>query len=124
MQDHLPLPFETDDQEPDIPIVTDRDSSRHTPRERDGRRRREIGARTRGTHSTAGSGKLLSVEEAALLLDTSRATLYRAIKRGDLPLPLFLIGRRLRIPRAAIDKLLAGEWPTTAQSELRFRKPK
>jgi excisionase family DNA binding protein len=70
------------------------------------------------TGGAYGDKKLLSVEEAALLLDTSRATLYRAIKRGDLPLPLFMIGRRLRIPRGAIERLLAGERPSVVSGRL------
>ena len=74
----------------------------------------ELQGRVRGEDPvTSGAKRLLSVEEAAELLDTSRATLYRAIKRGDLPLPLFTIGRRLRIPRAAIERVLDGQSPST-----------
>jgi excisionase family DNA binding protein len=51
---------------------------------------------------------LLSVEEAAILLGETRSTLYRAIKTGDFPLPIFRIGRRIRIPRRSIERLLAG----------------
>lgn len=51
---------------------------------------------------------LLSVEEAALLLGETRSTLYRAIKAGDFPLPIFKIGRRIRIPRRSVERLLAG----------------
>ena len=51
---------------------------------------------------------LLSVEEAALLLGETRSTLYRSIKAGDFPLPIFRIGRRIRIPRRSVERLLAG----------------
>jgi excisionase family DNA binding protein len=107
MQEHLPLFTEAGDDEPDTRGETHRDAPIRSKAGRDPQR-----SRRQGTRGSLGAKKLLSVEEAALLLDTSRATLYRAIKRGDLPLPLFLIGRRLRIPRAAIERLLVGEWPT------------
>jgi excisionase family DNA binding protein len=58
--------------------------------------------------ATAGAKRLMSVEEAAKLLGTSRATLYRAIKRGEMPLPLFTIGRRLRTPQAAVERSSRG----------------
>lgn len=51
---------------------------------------------------------LLSVEEAALLLGETRSTLYRSIKAGDFPLPIFRLGRRIRIPRRSVERLLAG----------------
>lgn len=54
---------------------------------------------------------LLSVEEAATLLGESRSTLYRSIERGDLPLPVFRINGRLRIPRRAVDRLVEGSDP-------------
>jgi excisionase family DNA binding protein len=41
---------------------------------------------------------LLSVEETAILLGETRSTVYRAVKAGTLPLPMFLIGSRIRIP--------------------------
>jgi predicted DNA-binding transcriptional regulator AlpA len=54
---------------------------------------------------------LLSVDEASILLGQSRASLYRAIERGDLPVPVFTINGRLRIARRAIERLLDGEPP-------------
>lgn len=53
-----------------------------------------------------GSRPLLSVEDAAVLLGETRSTLYRAIKAGTLPLPVFQIGARMRIPRKAVEQLL------------------
>ena len=51
---------------------------------------------------------LLSVEEAANLLGETRSTLYRSIKEGTFPLPIFRIGRRIRIPRRSVERLLDG----------------
>ncbi len=53
----------------------------------------------------------VSVEEAALLLGEARSTVYRAVKAGTFPLPVVRIGARIRIPRIAIDRLIAGEDP-------------
>ncbi|MGH9121671.1 MAG: helix-turn-helix domain-containing protein, partial [Acidimicrobiales bacterium] len=58
---------------------------------------------------------LLSVEEVAILLGASRASIYRSIERGDLPLPVFKINGRLRIARRAVERLLAGENPVTKE---------
>ena len=65
---------------------------------------------------------LLSVEEAAVLLGETRSTLYRAIKAGDFPLPIFKIGRRFRIPRRSVERLLAG-LPLTPREEFRVTQP-
>ena len=58
-----------------------------------------------------GSRPLLSVEDAAVLLGETRSTLYRAIKAGTLPLHVFQIGARMRIPRKAVEQLLEGHGP-------------
>jgi len=52
---------------------------------------------------------LLSVEEAAAMLGHSRSSLYRAVRRGDLPLPLLRISGRWRIPRRAVERLIDGD---------------
>lgn len=54
---------------------------------------------------------LLSVDGAAILLGVSRSSLYRSIVRGDCPLRVFTINGRLRIPRLAVERLLAGDTP-------------
>jgi excisionase family DNA binding protein len=54
------------------------------------------------------SKPLLSVEETAILLGETRSTLYRALKAGTLPLPVFRIGSRIRIPRRAVESLIDG----------------
>ncbi len=58
-----------------------------------------------------GPKALLSVDQAAILLGVSRSSLYRSIERDDLPLPVFKINGRLRIARAAVERLIAGEPP-------------
>jgi|GEM_PF-1367026 excisionase family DNA binding protein len=65
-----------------------------------------MGAQRRGAQAAK---LLLSVEEAAALLGTSKATLYRAVQDGSLPVPVFMIGKRLRIARRSIEQLLNGE---------------
>ena len=60
---------------------------------------------------------LLSVEEAANLLGETRSTLYRSIKEGSFPLLIFRIGRRIRIPRRSVERLLNG-LPITPLEEL------
>lgn len=60
--------------------------------------------------TTAGAKPLLSVSEAALLLGMDRSTLYRAIRNGDVEdLPTARVGRRMRIPRRAVERLVAGQ---------------
>ena len=46
----------------------------------------------------------LSVEEAGDVLGLSRATAYAAANKGDLP--VIRIGRRLVVPRHALERLL------------------
>ena len=58
---------------------------------------------------------LVSVSEAAEMLGVTRSTLYRSIARGDCPLALVRINGRLRIPRRAVERLLAGEPPDTGK---------
>ncbi len=48
----------------------------------------------------------LSVEETAEVLGLSRAAAYAAAKAGDLP--VVRVGRRLLVPRFALEKLLLG----------------
>jgi excisionase family DNA binding protein len=48
----------------------------------------------------------LTVEEARTVLGLGRNGAYRAIRRGEIP--AIRVGRRLLIPRAALDRLLAG----------------
>lgn len=56
-------------------------------------------------HSSRTSA-LVGVEELARLPGLSRATVYRSIARGDLPLPVYRINNRLRVPRRAVEEFL------------------
>ena len=44
------------------------------------------------------------VEEAARILGIGRSAAYEAVRRGDIP--SIRIGRRVLVPRAALDRLL------------------
>jgi excisionase family DNA binding protein len=47
----------------------------------------------------------LTVEEAASALGIGRNSAYEAVRNGDVP--SIRIGKRLLVPRAALDRLLA-----------------
>ncbi len=55
-----------------------------------------------------------TVEEAAERLGIGRGTAYDAARRGELP--VVRIGRRLLVPRAAFDRMLAAAGGDTAIS--------
>ena len=46
-----------------------------------------------------------TVEEAGALLGLGRSGAYEAVRRGDIP--TIRIGRRLLIPKIALDRMLA-----------------
>ena len=48
----------------------------------------------------------MTVEEAAVILGISRATAYDAVSRGEIP--CLRIGRRILIPKVAMERLLNG----------------
>ena len=48
-----------------------------------------------------------TVEEAAKILGIGRNQAYEAVHRGDIP--TIRIGKRILIPVAALDRLLAGD---------------
>lgn len=54
----------------------------------------------------------LSVEEAAQLLGISRALAYELVRRGELP--RLRLGRRIVVPRRALEALVAGAGDATA----------
>ena len=49
----------------------------------------------------------LSISAAARLLGISRASAYECARRGEIP--VLKLGRRLVVPRAALERLLTGE---------------
>ncbi len=50
---------------------------------------------------------VMTVEEAAEALRISRTGAYEAVKRGEIP--SIRIGRRVLVPRIALEKMLRGE---------------
>ena len=60
----------------------------------------------------------VSVDQAAIALGIGRGTAYRAVHDGTLP--TVRIGRRLLVPRVALERLLAGE---AASEEARQAEP-
>ncbi len=53
----------------------------------------------------------LDVPSAARVLGIHPLTLYSAIRRGESPIPVIRIGRRILVPRAALERLLDGGRP-------------
>jgi excisionase family DNA binding protein len=49
----------------------------------------------------------LTIEEAARVLGIGRNSAYEAARRGEIP--TIKVGRRLVVPRAALDRILAGD---------------
>jgi len=61
---------------------------------------------TRAANGLGGS-RTYSVDEAAELLGVSRFTAYAAIRGGTLP--AIRIGKRILVPKVALDRMLNGE---------------
>ncbi len=62
---------------------------------------------SRPAHGQPGGDRLTyTLTEAAERLGISRALAYEAARRGELP--VCRIGRRMLVPRAALDRLLDG----------------
>jgi excisionase family DNA binding protein len=51
--------------------------------------------------------RVLTINEVAALLRISRGSAYAAAKRGEIP--TIRIGRRLLVPPAALQRMLAGD---------------
>ncbi len=62
-----------------------------------------------GAIAPVGDRLTLTVEEAATLLGISRAFAYEAVGRGEVP--SIRIGRRILVPKAALQRLLTAEQP-------------
>ncbi len=58
---------------------------------------------------------LLTISEVADLIGVHRSTLYRTIGRAGLPLPVVRIGATMRVPRAAVERMLSSD-PTNRVS--------
>ena len=64
------------------------------------------------TAQTHTNRQTCSVEQAAEILGISRTSAYIAVRRGEIP--CLRIGRRVVIPRAALDRLLGRDSPDPA----------
>jgi excisionase family DNA binding protein len=64
-----------------------------------------------GLNSTANGaeGLVMTIGEVASILRISRASAYEAAKRNEIP--TIRIGRRVLVPSAALERLLAGDAP-------------
>jgi excisionase family DNA binding protein len=49
----------------------------------------------------------VTIEEAAKLLGIGRNTAYELARQDRLPVPVIRLGRRIVVPRAALERLLA-----------------
>ncbi len=52
--------------------------------------------------------QVLTVDEAARLLRISRGLAFAAVRSGDLP--SIRIGRRILVPRRALEEVIRGAW--------------
>lgn len=59
----------------------------------------------------------MTIREAADMLGVCPDTVSRAIRRGDIPVPLLQIGRCLRIPRARFTQFVSGGCPPTPDAD-------
>lgn len=51
----------------------------------------------------------VSLAEAATILGVHRSTAWELWKRGEFPVPVLKLGSRLRVPKAHLERLLAGD---------------
>ena len=62
-----------------------------------------------------------SVPEAGKMLGVGRNAAYQAVRRGEIP--VIQIGRRLVVPKAALERLLAGAEPANSQPAIEHDAP-
>ena len=55
------------------------------------------------------SEQTLSVPEAGKALGISRQTAYELARKDEFPLPVLKVGKKLRVPKAALARLLCAE---------------
>ncbi len=60
---------------------------------------------------------VLTVVETATFLRVGRSAAYEAIRSGEIP--SIRVGRSIRVPRAALERLLSGERDQQAPAGLR-----
>ena len=59
-----------------------------------------------------------SVAEAGKMLGVGRNAAYQAVHRGEIP--VIQIGRRLVVPKAALERLLADPGPADSQPAIKL----
>jgi excisionase family DNA binding protein len=59
----------------------------------------------------------VTADEAFAELGIDRTTGYRAIKEGTFPLPVIRVGRLIRVPTAALRRLLATTTTTAIEPD-------
>ena len=92
-----------------------REASKTTPDDGSKMDRLEVVDRARKAPSARRRGRLLlTVEETAIMLGIGRTTMLRAVRNGAVPFPVHKIGGSTYVPRAAVERLLAGEAPIVA----------
>jgi excisionase family DNA binding protein len=57
------------------------------------------------------SDALLTIPQLASMVGLHASTLYRSLDRGEFPLPLIKLGGRIRVSRAAAERLIQGAAP-------------
>ncbi len=72
-------------------------------------------SRSPGAVTPRGERLTLTVEEAAVILGISRASAYEATRHGEIP--CIRIGRRILVPRVALDRLLRAAGGAQADDE-------
>ncbi len=71
--------------------------------------------RSPGAITSGGERLTLTVEEAAAALGISRASAYEAVHHGQIP--CIRIGRRILVPRIALDRLLSAAGGVSGDAE-------
>lgn len=68
---------------------------------------------TSGEKKMAEESLTLTVTECAKRLGIGRNSAYEAISRGEIP--VIRVGKRLLVPKVALDRLLSGDHASTKQ---------
>lgn len=71
--------------------------------------------RSPGAITSGGERLTLTVEESAAVLGISRASAYEAVHHGEIP--CIRIGRRILVPRIALDRLLSAAGGASGNGE-------
>ena len=63
-----------------------------------------------GEHEVRVARRTYSIEEVAEILGLGRNATYVAARSDRLPVPVIRIGRRMVVSKAALDRLVAGDY--------------